>query len=247
MSRILLLADDSLAIQRVVGLTFEQSDFELVVTSNGDEALTELARCEPAVVLADVHMPGASGYDVARSVKDGSPDTPVLLLVGTFEAFDEERARASGADGHLLKPFDSQELLQRVETLAPAPRQTEEPARAGEPPSEPIPAESAQPASEDEAPEPEAPEPEAPEPEASAPEAPALPEPAAADGPSDGRSNEQLQYDTIMAVPHRRCRRPGAGVRRQAARRSHRADRVAGGILRYRSHSEMGPTWKGPT
>ena len=119
MSRILLLADDSLAIQRVVGLTFEQSDFEVVSTANGDDALLELARTEPAIVVADVHMPGASGYEVAAAVKERSPDTPVLLLVGTFEAFDEERCRASGADGHLLKPFDSQELLSRVDDLAP--------------------------------------------------------------------------------------------------------------------------------
>ena len=120
MSRILLLADDSLAIQRVVGLTFEHSDLDVVSTANGDDALLELARSEPAIVVADVHMPGASGYDVAAAVKERSPDIPVLLLVGTFEAFDEERCRASGADGHLLKPFDSQELLSRVEALAPA-------------------------------------------------------------------------------------------------------------------------------
>jgi CheY-like chemotaxis protein len=115
--RTILLADDSLAIQRVVGLTFEESEFEVVTVSSGDQALHELERLEPAVVVADVHMPGATGYEVARRVKERRPGTPVLLLVGTFEPFDEEECRASGADAHLLKPFESAELRRRVEAM----------------------------------------------------------------------------------------------------------------------------------
>src|SRR5205823_5146626 len=58
--------------------------------------------------------------DVCRRSKELRPDVPVLLLVGTFEPFDEAQARAAGADSHLKKPFDSQELLQRVEELISA-------------------------------------------------------------------------------------------------------------------------------
>lgn len=117
MSRTILLADDSLTIQKVVELTFMEEDFDVVSVSDGDRARAKLEELTPALVIADVHMPGASGYEVCRQVKATHPGVPVLLLVGTFEIFDEEEARSAGADGHLKKPFDSQELSQMVEGL----------------------------------------------------------------------------------------------------------------------------------
>lgn len=113
----ILLADDSVTIQKVVELTFMDEDFEVVAVSNGDEAVARLDDVQPALVIADVHMPGANGYDVCRRVKEWRPGTPVLLLVGTFEPFQDDEAARAGADGHLKKPFDSQELLRRVESL----------------------------------------------------------------------------------------------------------------------------------
>ena len=92
-------------------------DYEVRAVSNGDEAVALLSSLNPDFVIADVHMPGANGYEVCRRAKQSRPDRPVLLLVGTFEPFDEGQARAAGADSHLKKPFDSQELLQRVEEL----------------------------------------------------------------------------------------------------------------------------------
>jgi CheY-like chemotaxis protein len=128
MRRRILLADDSVTIQKVIELTFLDEDYEVKAVSNGDEALARLSEVKPDFVIADVHMPGANGYEVCRRSKQLRPDVPVLLLVGTFEPFDEGQARTSGADSFLKKPFDSQELLQRVEDLlgaqapsAPAP------------------------------------------------------------------------------------------------------------------------------
>jgi CheY-like chemotaxis protein len=117
MSRKILLADDSVTIQKVIELTFMDEDYVVKAVSNGDEALAALPEIRPDFVIADVHMPGANGYEVCRRSKEMSPDVPVLLLVGTFEPFDEGQARASGADSFLKKPFDSQELLQRVQDL----------------------------------------------------------------------------------------------------------------------------------
>lgn len=117
MSKTILLADDSLTIQKVVELTFMEEDFDVVSVSDGDHALAKLGEIAPALVIADVHMPGASGYEVCSQVKTAHPGVPVLLLVGTFEVFDEEEAQTAGADAHLKKPFDSQELLQMVEGL----------------------------------------------------------------------------------------------------------------------------------
>jgi CheY-like chemotaxis protein len=120
MGKRILLADDSVTIQKVVELTFLDEDYEVVATSNGADALSRLAALEPDVVIADVHMPGAGGYEVCEGVKAWRPATPVVLLVGTFEPFDEARARAAGANYYLKKPFDSQELLQQVEALLAA-------------------------------------------------------------------------------------------------------------------------------
>jgi CheY-like chemotaxis protein len=120
MSKTILLADDSLTIQKVVELTFMEEDFDVVSVSDGDHALAKLGELTPALVIADVHMPGASGYEVCSQVKAAHPGVPVLLLVGTFEVFDEQEAQAAGADAHLKKPFDSQELLQMVEGLVGA-------------------------------------------------------------------------------------------------------------------------------
>jgi DNA-binding response OmpR family regulator len=71
-------------------------------------------------VLADVHMPGADGYEVCAAARQMLPGVPVMLLVGTFELFDADRAAQVGAAGHLKKPFDSQELLRRVRELLAA-------------------------------------------------------------------------------------------------------------------------------
>lgn len=120
MRRRILLADDSVTIQKVIELTFLDEDYEVKPVSNGDEAIALLSELDPDFVIADVHMPGANGYEVCRRAKQNRPDVPVLLLVGTFEPFDEGQMRSAGADSYLKKPFDSQELLQRVEELLAA-------------------------------------------------------------------------------------------------------------------------------
>ncbi len=114
MSKKILLADDSVTIQKVVELTFMDEGVTVVAVGNGSDAIARLAEVDPDVVIADVHMPGASGYEVSRRVKDLHPDLPVLLLVGTFEPFSKEEFAASGADSSMKKPFDSQELLREV-------------------------------------------------------------------------------------------------------------------------------------
>lgn len=120
MRRRILLADDSVTIQKVIELTFLDEDYEVKAVSNGDEAIAALPQVNPDFVIADVHMPGANGYEVCRRSKEMRPEVPVLLLVGTFEPFDEGQSHAVGADSFLKKPFDSQELLQRVEDLLAA-------------------------------------------------------------------------------------------------------------------------------
>ncbi|MDX1388925.1 MAG: response regulator [Acidobacteriota bacterium] len=117
MPKTILLADDSLTIRKVVELTFTDSDFRVESVGSGQEALDRLETTKPDLVLADVVMPEPSGYEICEKIKTSEKPVPVLLLAGTFEPFDEERARACGADGHLVKPFESTILLDRVQAL----------------------------------------------------------------------------------------------------------------------------------
>jgi len=120
----LLLADDSLTIQRVIELTFADEDVEVVAVSDGDQAIERLESAPPDIVLADVGMPGRDGYEVARYVKQ-SPKLshiPVVLLTGAFEPIDQTRAAEVGCDGILAKPFEPQLVIGRVKELLTQPR-----------------------------------------------------------------------------------------------------------------------------
>jgi CheY-like chemotaxis protein len=115
----LLLADDSVTIQRVIELTFADEDVQVIAVGNGQDAIDRVQRDRPDIILADVGMPERNGYEVAAFVK-GNPATahiPVVLLTGAFEPVDEARARAVGCDGVLVKPFEPQIVISRVKDL----------------------------------------------------------------------------------------------------------------------------------
>ncbi len=115
----ILLADDSITIQKVIELTFSDEDFELHTVGNGQKAIDEVRSIMPHIVLCDIIMPEKNGYEVCEFIKS-SPDLkhiPVLLLTGAFEPFDQERARTAGCDGFLAKPFEPQTLISKVKEL----------------------------------------------------------------------------------------------------------------------------------
>ncbi|HTO53495.1 MAG TPA: response regulator [Myxococcota bacterium] len=190
MPKTLLLADDSVTIQKVVGITFANEDVELVTVDNGDDALTRARQVKPDLVLADIGMPGLNGYELCAAIRrdPNLSHIPVLLLTGTFETYDESRARDVGASGHIAKPFEAQALVDRVfQLLAQAPpKPVAAPAKPPAPATKPAaPAQAAAPAP------PQSP---APRP------APAAPRPAAAPPaapPSGTRARPELP-----PVPH---------------------------------------------
>ncbi len=119
MPHTLLLADDSVTIQRVVELTFAGEDISVVSFSDGNRAMASLDSAPPDIVLADVGMPGPSGYDLARHIRQtpSLAHIPVLLMTGAFEPVDQERARDVKCDGVLTKPFEPKAVVQRVREL----------------------------------------------------------------------------------------------------------------------------------
>lgn len=122
--RKLLLADDSATIQKVIDLTFADEGVRVVAVGSGREAIDQLLELEPDIVLADVFMPSPNGYEVCEYVKTNEKlkHIPVVLLVGSFEPFDEAEARRVGADDILTKPFSSiRRLIDRVGALVTSP------------------------------------------------------------------------------------------------------------------------------
>jgi len=126
MSGTILLADDSLTIQKVVELTFADTEYRVVAVSSGDELLNRLGDSQPDLIICDVIMPGKDGYEVCQQIKS-SPEwlhLPVILLTGTFEPFDRDRAIAAGCSEIITKPFEARKLVDTVERLIGAPETT---------------------------------------------------------------------------------------------------------------------------
>lgn len=112
----ILLADDSITIQKVVEMILSEQDYSIVSVNNGDEAFETAKKNRPDIILADIIMPGTDGYQLCKKVKE-DPDLrkiPVLLLAGAYESFDTYKATTSGADDYIIKPFESQELIKKV-------------------------------------------------------------------------------------------------------------------------------------
>src|SRR5512133_1741414 len=128
MPKTLLVADDSVTIRKVVAITFANDDYKVIAVDNGDDAIAKARELKPDIVLADVVMPKKTGYEVCEALKKDPAlaKIPVVLLAGTSEPFDEARSRAVGAIGHLMKPFESQALINKVHEVVEghAPPQT---------------------------------------------------------------------------------------------------------------------------
>ncbi len=124
----ILLADDSITIQKIVNLTFSGEGIDVVTVGNGEAALKKIHELRPALVLADIFMPGRNGYEVCDYIKNepALSATPVILLVGAFEPFDSNEAARVKADGHLTKPFEIKVLISAVNSLISAAEEQKE-------------------------------------------------------------------------------------------------------------------------
>ena len=118
MSRI-LLADDSPHAQRMGERILREEGFEVVSLTDGDAAMLRLADVDPDLILADVFLPGKSGLDICRYVKNEPrfKHVRVVLTAGLLEPFDEEEAKRAGCDAILKKPFEASKLVSTIDPL----------------------------------------------------------------------------------------------------------------------------------
>lgn len=123
MAKKILLADDSITIQKVISLTLASEDYDLIIVGDGEAAVQKAEETRPDLVIADVTMPGKTGYEVSSFIKNhpSLKGTPVLLLAGTFETVDTKQMAAAGADDHIIKPFESEDLIKKIRALLSRP------------------------------------------------------------------------------------------------------------------------------
>ena len=122
MRRTILVADDSPTIRRLVTQIFADANFRIIEVNNGDAAIKTFEEVRPSVVLADIYMPGRNGYQVCDYVRSHPQlgQTPVILLVGAFDAFDDDAAKKAGATASITKPFQPSVLIDLVTSILPA-------------------------------------------------------------------------------------------------------------------------------
>src|SRR5512137_2706518 len=119
MSIKVLVADDSITIQKVIGIIFGGDEYSLTIVDNGKSAIDKAHEINPDILLIDALMPGMTGYEVSEAVRStpALAAKPILILTGSFEPFDEEKAKKCGSDDFIAKPFESQQILAKVKEL----------------------------------------------------------------------------------------------------------------------------------
>ncbi len=112
-----LAVDDSVTMRRVLEITFAGSDFNVITVESADAALQKLKAVKPDVVVTDVTLDPKNGYDLCKAIKQQSPGVPVLVLSSKQHPFDAARGTAAQADDHIDKPFDTQQMIDKVKKL----------------------------------------------------------------------------------------------------------------------------------
>ncbi len=120
MSMRILIVEDSVTMRRVMEMTFAGEDAQLLTVESGELALQQGRDFGPDVAFVDASLPGIDGYEVTRQMK-ADPQlagTAVVLMASQHRPIDDARASEVGADDHLLKPFDTQEAIDKATSLA---------------------------------------------------------------------------------------------------------------------------------
>jgi len=119
---LILVVDDEPSIRETVSFILEMEGFKVAIAEDGEQALAEIRRLRPPVVLLDGMMPLRDGFDVCREVKS-DPDlaaVKIVMLTALGQKTDREKAIAVGADVYITKPFDEDELLALLRRLTGA-------------------------------------------------------------------------------------------------------------------------------
>ncbi len=113
---LVLIVDDEANIRETIAFILEMEGYEVIVASNGVEALEKLRKYKPKFMILDVMMPKMNGYEVAKEIRkdEDFKDLFILILTAKGQSIDEDNAIDSGADFYMSKPFDDEKILQLI-------------------------------------------------------------------------------------------------------------------------------------
>lgn len=115
----LLIADDELGIRRLVRMTLESDQYEIIEAADAQEALGMARAHRPELVLLDVMMPKGTGFDVCRALKQDpeTKDITVVMLTARSQKSDVAEGEVAGADDYFTKPFSPVNLVRKVDQI----------------------------------------------------------------------------------------------------------------------------------
>jgi DNA-binding response OmpR family regulator len=113
----LLAVDDSVTMRKVLEITFAGPEFRIVTANSPDAALQKLKADKPDLIITDGTLEPKNGYELCKEIKRLFPTTPVLLLSSKQNPFDAVKGTASQVDDHMDKPFDTQQMIDKVKKL----------------------------------------------------------------------------------------------------------------------------------
>lgn len=133
MAKTLLAVDDSTTMRKVLEITFSGEDFRVITAENAQSALGKLGE-NPGVFVVDTTLGGEDGYALAKELRKRSPGAPIIMLASRYAPYDQARGRDAGADDYADKPFDTQQLIDKVRKVILA-KEASGPSVGGAPPA----------------------------------------------------------------------------------------------------------------
>ncbi len=116
----IMVVDDEPDIVKIIKISLELANFEVIEANNGEECLSKLnSGIKPELILLDIMMPGLSGYEVCQKIRQNPDlkDIKVVMLTAKGQKSDAEEGLKSGADDYIIKPFDPYELIDQVKEI----------------------------------------------------------------------------------------------------------------------------------
>lgn len=112
----ILIVDDDTNISELISLYLNKEGYDTKEVADGKVALQVFESYKPDLVLLDIMLPGADGYDVCKEIRKKNR-TPIIMLTAKGEVFDKVLGLELGADDYMVKPFDPKELIARVKAV----------------------------------------------------------------------------------------------------------------------------------
>jgi DNA-binding response OmpR family regulator len=128
-SKTLLAVDDSATMRKVLEITFSGEDFHVIAVESSQAALGKLGE-KPVAVLIDTSLGGDDGYALAKEVRQKDPGAAIVLLASRYAPYDAAKGKDAGADDFMDKPFDTQQMIDKVRKAILAREGAPAPARA---------------------------------------------------------------------------------------------------------------------